>query len=93
MYGDGYCIIESIRKFLRNVGRHINKSVFLNKTKEEALCRIGYYKRFMILEDTDPLGEMSNYIKNGIYESDIGNMILHVVANLQSFSPLLSTDK
>ena len=40
-----------------------------------------------------PLGEMNNYIKNGVYESDIGNMILHVVANLQSFSPLLSTDK
>ena len=36
----------------------------------------------MSLEDTDPVGEMSNCIKHGVYESDIGDMILHIVANL-----------
>ena len=36
----------------------------------------------MSLEDTDPVGEMTNYIKHGVYKSDIGDMILHIVANL-----------
>ena len=81
MYGDGYCIIESIRKCLQNVGRHINKSVLSNEIKEEILCQIGYYKQFMSLEDTDPVGEMTIYIKHGVYEVDIGDMILHIVAN------------
>ena len=48
----------------------------------------------MSLEDTDPVGEMSNYIKHGVYGRDIGDMILHIVANLLNCrSPLLSTDK
>ena len=46
------------------------------------MCQIGYYKQFMSLEDTDPVGEMNNYIKHGVYESDIGDMILHIAANL-----------
>ena len=36
----------------------------------------------MSLEDPDPVGEMTNYIKHGVYESDIGDMILQIVANL-----------
>ena len=36
----------------------------------------------MSLEDTDPVGEMTNYIKHGVYECDIGDMILHIVENL-----------
>lgn len=57
MDGDEYCIIESVTKCLQNVGKHINKSVLLNKIQEKILSQIGYYKQF-------------NYIKNGVYESD-----------------------
>ena len=82
MEGDGYCILESIIKCLQNVGRHINKSVVLNEIQEEILRQTGYYKQFMSLEDNDPVAEMTNYIKHGVYESDIGDMILHIVVNL-----------
>ena len=34
----------------------------------------------MSLEDTDPITEMTIYIKHDVCE--IGNMILHIVANL-----------
>ena len=67
VYGDGYCFIQSITKCLQNVGRHINKSALLNEIEEEILCHIGYYKQFM---------------KHAVYESDIGDMILHIVRNL-----------
>ena len=82
VYGDGYCFIQSITKCLQNVGRHISKSALLNEIEEEILCHIGYYKQFMSLEDTDPVGEMPNYIKHAVYESDIGDMVLHIVGNL-----------
>ena len=52
----------------------------INEIQDEILCQIGYYCQFMSLEDTDPTTEMTIYIKHDVCE--IGNMILHIVANL-----------
>ena len=77
----------SVIKYLQNLGRRIMKYVLLNEIQEvineiqdEILCQIGYYCQFMSLEETDPINEMIIYIKHDVCE--IGNMILHIVANL-----------
>ena len=74
----------SVIKYLQNLGRHIMKYVLLNEIQEvineiqdEILCQIGYYCQFM---RHWPITEMTIYIKYDVCE--IGNMILHIVANL-----------
>ena len=54
----------------------------LNEIKKETLYHIEYYRKFLSLQNSDPVAEISSYVENGVYESDIGDMILHIIANL-----------
>ena len=36
----------------------------------------------MSLQNNDPVARISSYVENGVCESDIGDMILHIIANL-----------
>ena len=54
----------------------------LNEIKKETLYHIEYYRKFLSLQNSDPVAEISSYVENGVYESDIGHMFLHIIANL-----------
>ena len=54
----------------------------LNEIKKETLYHIEYYRKFLSLQNSNLLAEISSCIENGVYESDIGDMILHIIANL-----------
>ena len=82
VYGDGYCIVESVRPCLSHDGQALDKNMVLNGVKKETLYHIEYYRKFLSLQSSDPVAEISSYVENGVYETDIGDMILHIIANL-----------
>ena len=82
VYGYGYCIVESVRQCLSHVGQALDRNVLLNEIKKETLYHIEYYRKFLSLQNSDPVAQISSYVENGVYDSDIGDMILHIIANL-----------
>ena len=82
VHEDGYCIVESVRQYLSHVGQALDRNMVLNEIKKETLYHIEYYRKFLSLQNSNLLAEISSCIENGVYESDIGEMILHIIANL-----------
>ena len=82
VYGDGYCIVESAKQCLSHVGQALDRNMLLNEIKKETLYHIEYYRKFLSLQNSDPVAQISSYVENGVYDSDIGDMILHIIANL-----------
>ena len=83
IYGDGYCIVESVRHCLLHAKYEISsKDLILNEIEAEVLIKFDYYRQFMNLKENDPVVEITNYVKRGVYDSNVGDMILHVLANL-----------
>ena len=82
VYGDGYSIVESVRPCLSHDGQALDKNMVLNEVKKKTLYHIEYYRKFLSLQSSDPVAEISSYFENGVYESDIEDMILHIIANL-----------
>ena len=82
VYGDSYCIVKSVRQCLSHVGQALDRNMLLNEIKKETLYHIEYYRKFLSLQNSDAVAEISSCVENGVYESDIGDMILHIIANL-----------
>ena len=82
VYGYGYCTVESVRQYFSHVGQALDRNRLLNEIKKETLYHIEYYRKFLSLQNSDPVAQISSYVENGVYDSDIGDMILHIIANL-----------
>ena len=72
----------SVRQCLSHVGQALDRNMVLNEIKKETLFHIQYHRKFLSLQNSDPVAEILSYGKSGVYESDIGDMILHIIANL-----------
>ena len=82
VYGYGYCIAESVRQYLSHVGQVLDRNMVLNEIKKERLYHIKYYRKFLSLRNSDLVADILSYVENGVYDGDIGDMILHIIANL-----------
>ena len=50
VYGDGCCIVESVRQCFGHVEQALNSNMMLNEIKNETLYHIAYSKRFLSLK-------------------------------------------
>ena len=48
----------------------------------ETLYHIEHYRKILSLRDSNPVAEISSYVENAVCESDIRDMIFHIIANL-----------
>ena len=60
VYGDHYCIVESVRQCLSHGGQALDRNMVLNEIKKETLYHIEYYKKFLSLQNGDPVAEISS---------------------------------
>ena len=58
--------MESVRQYPSHVGHAFDRNMVLNEIKKETFYHIEYYRKFLSLQNSDPVA----------YESDIGDIII-----------------
>ena len=81
VYGDGYCIVESVRQCLSHVGQALDRNIVLNEIKKETLYHIEYYRKLLSLQNSDTVAEISRYVEC-IWEWYLRHDSSYYIANL-----------